>query len=108
LFLRCLSYFNHGWLVNSYFRLRHFYSLVIVLKGRRTERTVVRRAHIRGRHPRRMVREAASRRTSAPTAASAQVRRPYAASARHIVAAAGSLRVCRSHTKAKNKNCHRN
>jgi len=60
-----------------------------------------------------MVREAASRRTSAPaetapTAASAQVRRPYAASARHIVAAAGSLRVCRSHTKAKNKNCHRN
>jgi len=50
-----------------------------------------------------MVREAASRRTSAPAETA-----PTAASARHIVAAAGSLCVCRSHTKAKNKNCHRN
>jgi len=80
--------------------------------GRRTEWTVVRRAHIRRRHPRRMVREAASRRTSAPTkaptAASPRVRRTGAASARHIVGATGSLRVCRSQSKAENKNCHRN
>jgi hypothetical protein len=70
LLLRHLRNLHHSGLVDGYFRLPHFYSLVIVLIGRRTERTVVRRAHIRRGHPRRMVREAASR-ASAPTATKA-------------------------------------
>jgi hypothetical protein len=60
-----------------------------------------------------MVREAANRAPApaeaAPTAASsAGIRRADAASARCVIRAAGSLRVCPSHSKAENKNCYRN
>ena len=53
-------------------------------------------------------RTAAPAKTSTPAASTARIRRPDAASARYVIAATGSLRVCRSHSKAKNKNCHRN
>ncbi len=62
-----------------------------------------------------MVREAATSRTSTPaktsstpTSTTTRIRRPDAASARYVIAAAGFLCVCRSHSKAKNKNCYRN
>jgi hypothetical protein len=100
--------------VNSYFCLPHFNSLVIVLIGRGTEWAVVRRAHIRRRHPDRMMRHSGDRRAPAstaaktPTATSTRIRRADAATASHVIGAAGSLRVCRSYSKAENKNCHRN
>ena len=60
-----------------------------------------------------MVHDAAIRRAASaaitPTAtASPRVRRTDAATARHVVGATGSLCACRSHSKAKNKNCYRN
>jgi hypothetical protein len=82
------------------------------LIGRRTKRPIVRRAHVRRRHPSRMMRHSGNRRAPAPaktpTPASTRIRRPDPATACHVIGTTRSLRVCRSDSKAENKNCHRN